>query len=538
MTGSIPAAAEPLDISDDAMADFLALPFQYDYTAITNDTSLRTFIDALDYHLAMVEYRQRKEYVADPATWEAETPFSEDLERRYRELLSDAMIFKLLTDWQGKSEDPVNRAFIRVYMARRNAFTSDASAVRPAQQLSERIANRLYTFSLEVDGTRYGVNDAANVMFGDGDIELARKLHRQLNDSVAVLAADAGKLYKMYQTMGQYRGHMTSIDFHLAQLSFRKPEWLIIAQELESVTEVEYQACLKKLKADAGLDSLPLFEIERRIGMEASLPDEYFTADKIETAIRELFVSFGFDHIHDLITVDKIDSAGIGALGVRLYPPNDNLLFIGSGYGFDTYIRQVIETARVLPWIYADTALPYVLRDYPLGSEEMLTGIFESLALRKDFLAAQFDIPEAELGQYETFRRWQEVFRVRQILMYFYFDYYLSAGEADDPSKTFIALQDSLFDVRDNSYQWVETLLTGRLESFPERLAWRFTALKTVEMLRARHGNDYANDPRSGSFLKKAFCLPGRTQTIEEYVSNNLKNRLGVSDLQRQLDLR
>jgi hypothetical protein len=312
----------------------------------------------------------------------------------------------------------------------------------------------------------------------------------------------------------------------------------MIAQEFETVTEAEYQACLKRLKADAGIDSLPLFEIERRIAMDASLPDQYFTTDNIETAIKDLFVAIGLDHIHDMITVDKIDSAGIGALGVRLYPPDDNLLFIGSGDGFDTYIRRVIETARVLPWIYADTALPYVLRDYPLGSEEMLTGIFESLALRKDFLAAHFDIPETELERYETFRRWQEAFRIRQILLYFYFDYYLSAGQADDPSRTFIALQDSLFDVRDKSYQWVETLLTGRLESFPERLAWRFTALKTIEMLRARHGNEYMTDPRSGDFIKTAFCYPGRTQTIEEYISNNLKNRLGVSDLQRQLNLR
>jgi len=194
MVFSLPANAEPIDISDDAMAEFLTLPFQYDYTTITDDASLRTFIDTLDYQMGMVEYRQRKEYVADPDMWEAETPFSEDLERRYREILSDAMIFKMLTEWQEKTADPVNRAFIRVYLARRNAFTSDASAVRPAQQLSERIANRLYTFSLKIDDTRYSVTDAANIMFGDGDIELARKLHRQLNDSVAVLIGDASKL--------------------------------------------------------------------------------------------------------------------------------------------------------------------------------------------------------------------------------------------------------------------------------------------------------------------------------------------------------
>lgn len=532
-----PVAAGVLDVSDAAVELFLASPFQYDYTTITDDASLRRFIDALDYQLAMIEYRQRHEFTAGDAVPESRQRFKGDLEKRYRELLQDGFIFKKLNEWQAETTDPINRIFIELYISRRNEFTADPASLRQARELSQRIADRLYSFQFDVDGEKYNSTSAAQIMYGGDDIGLARRLHLLVNDSAAILAPFATGLYFMYKDMGQQRGYRTSLDYNLSRLSYTKAEWLKIADDLKSATEAEYQRCLKEMGKQSDLDHPALFEIERRINTGAVLPDSCFTPDKIDVAITRLLAGLGLEHLTDNLNI-RVDSSSFPALGIRLFPPFDNLLLRNNQGGFSNYLRLAGELGRVLPWVYADSTLPYLLRDYPLGSEEMLTGLFEELALRPDFLRANFQVSPDDLKRFETYRRWQTIVDIRRVLLYFYFDYYLSDGRAEDPTRLYIALEDSLFADADTTYQWIETLLTGGMETFPEKLAHIFSRIKTIEILHTKFGNKYGSDPAAGKFLIDQFCLPGRSRTIEEYISTHCADARSISDIKRQMGLR
>jgi len=528
--------AEVPDVSDDAIADFLESPFQYDYTLITDDSGLRDFVDALDGQLAVIEYRQRLEFTAPPGETELKKQFKSDLESRYRDLMNDRFIFKKLSDWRDKSEDPVNRAFIRFYMLRRLEFTSDPTIINQARELSERIANRFYSFRFRIDGEKITIEQAADSIFG-GDYQTARILNALVNDSVAVLASLGSQLYQLYLVMGQQRGYRTSLDYNLDRLSFEKTEWFKIASRLKGATDDEYRACLKELKKEAGTDHLALFEIERRINGQAVLPDSCFSAEKIDAAIGDLLNSLGLDSLLREVSV-RIDSTQLPALAIRLYPPDHNLLLRNNRDGFANYRRLVNELGRLLPWVYADSTIPYILRDYPPGSEETVTGLFEYLALQPDFLSDHFDIEPTDLERFETYRKWQVVAEIRRILMYFYFDFYLSEGKAAGPASLYSSLEDTLFATGGNSYSWIETLLTGAMESFPEKLAERFTLIKLVEILRERFGGNFVGNPETGGFLKEKFCRPGRLQTIEDFIDEYAPDKLSVDDLKRQYDLK
>jgi len=532
-----PIQAQPLDISDTAVRALLASPFQYDYTTITDDSSLRRFIDALDYQLAAVEYRQRREFTAAYGSPAGRQSFKGELEDRYRELMRDGFIFKKLNEWLPQTADSANRAFIRLFIDRHNEFTADPTMIRKARELSRRLADRLYTFSFEVEGQRYNADEAARIVFADGDIELARSLHRLINDSAAVLARDAANLYAIYKAMGQQRGHRTSQDYVLSRLSFSKPEWMQIADGLKKATDAEFNACLDFLKKETGQDNLAMFEIDRRLIEGAVLPDSCFPPDKIDTALARLLAGLGLEALNEKLTV-RVDSTALPALAVRLYPPFDNLLLKCNRGGFLNYRRLAGELGRAMPWVFADTSLPYLLRDYPIGSEEMMTDLFEKLALRPEFLAANFSIAPDDLKRFETYRRWQVVSGIRRVLLYFYFDYYLSNSETTNPDSLYMALEDSLFKTGDSTYQWIEILLTGELETFPEKLANIFTLVKQVEILYTRFGSNFVLKPESGLFMIDKFCLPGRKQTIEEYITAFSPDRISVKDIKRQLQLR
>ncbi len=532
-----PALAQPPDVSDSAIELFLKTPFQYDYTTIVDDSTLYRFIMALDHQLAVIEYRQRREFTAIPDNPVGEQTFKRDLEARYRDILRDGYIFKILDQWRTKTQDPVNLAFIRFYSWRRNEFTDDPSAIRPARELSRRLADRLYNFHFSVDGQSYDANEAAQVIFSDGDIDLARQLQKLVMDSAAILTPEAAKLYDLYKIMGQQRGQRTSQDYILSRLSYNKADWLKIADDLKKATDNEYQRCFDSLQMIFGQKPTALFEIERGLLQGGDLPDSCFPPEKIDAAMNQLLDGLGMDSLMTKLIV-RVDSSTYPALAVRLYPPDENLLLKNNRGGLANYRRLAMELGRSLPWAYADSTLPYLLRDYPLGSEEMLTQMFEGLALRPEFLSDNFDIAPRDIKRFETFRLWQRVADLRRVLLYFYFDYYLSNGLATDPAALYMSLEDSLFHTSDSSYQWIETLLTGGLESFPEKLADMFSAIKNTEILEKLYGDDFASNPKAGEFLIQQFCRPGRSQTIEDYMTAHAPDPLSIQSVKHQWHLR
>lgn len=526
VSGFVSAGAP--DVSDTAIETLLAGRFQYDYTTIVDDATLRDFIDALDYQLAVIEYRQRMELIGDPKAGVVSRRYGQDLKRRHLDLLGDPFVFKKFTDWNEKTADPVNRAFIDWYLTGRSELLMDPSATGEARKLAQRIGDRLYGFHFRINGQKYSAADAAEIIFSGDNAPLAETLYRMLNDSASILAEDATRLYTMYNNLGQHLGYRTSLDFHLAKLSFRRPEWLIIADNMAAISKDEYFLWLEDVKQARDQENIPLFEIEEILSGAAVLPDSFFTPEAVSNAMERLLTGMGLGLVHDRLRVRTVDSAGYAALAVRLCPPYDNLLLDNREGGFAYYRRLAAELGRSLPWVYADTTLPYVLRDYPAGSEEALTLLFEMMALEAGFLAEQFSIPADKLDEFERNYRRLTAFRIRQSLLYFYFDYYLSQEIASDPVRLYLALQDSLFGVRDSSYQWIEILVTGGLESAPEKLAHRFIWARTAEMLHRRFGDRFFSSPAAGAFLIEEFCLPGRTRTIEQYVDASTDDRLSV----------
>ena len=196
-----------------------------------------------------------------------------------------------------------------------------------------------------------------------------------------------------------------------------------------------------------------------------------------------------------------------------------------------------METGRLLMWVYADSSLPYLLRDYPKGAEEMLTGLLEDLALDSAFLAANFEIDQEELNRFVRYDRWLRVFRIRQVILYFLFDYYLSQEINVDPVELYWSQENSLLGCPDSSYHWIETLLMGNLSRYPEWLANLFSRIKLHEALYRKFGSTWNTNIESGQFIIEQICLPGRTQTIEEIFTRHTPDKADLIDVKRQFGL-
>ncbi len=537
LSTALPAAA-PIDISDAAIQQLLARPFQFDYTTLTSESALRRLIDAVDLQLATIEYRQLKELISSPQDSLVKQEFGQELEKRYREILGDGFLFDKLRQWRQQTSDTVCRAFIDLFTERRDLFQTDPGLLRQAKELAQRIADRLYKFRFAVGGREYKGADIIGLMESGEDRDLLKILYRMQNDSAALLAADASRLYGLYSRMGEGRGYRSSFDYSLSRLSFRKPEWFKIAENLKTATEAEYQACLTAVRKDVGDNNPSFFDIDHYLRQGARLPDEYFPTVAADSTVAKLMAGVGLDSLVRKLVIIKVDSARWPAVAIRFLPPNDVQLVKSNLGGFTYYRRLASEMARTLPWVYADTTLPILLRDYPPGTEEMLTGAFEAWALDSAFLAANFSIPKDRLSRFITCNRWLAVFRLRQQLVYFTMEYFLSEGTSTDPVTLYWSLEKSLLGVTDSSYQWIETLLTGSMEKYPGWVAHQFTRLKLNEMLDKQFGGGYAADKRTGPFIITAFCHPGRTRTAEEFITAHAVNRLSVDDIKRQWRLR
>lgn len=536
--GSTPAWGARLDISDSAMVRFLDHPFQFDYTTVTNDSTLRLLIDAVDRQLATIEYRQFKELVSSPDDSLFQTEFSPDLEKRYRELMGDGYLFEKLRDWRRTTADTVCRAFIGLILARRENYQADPSLLRQARELAQRIADRLYKFRFRSGDKTYRSDDIVALMEEGKEPGLARALYRQQNDSAALLARNASQLYALYSQMAEQRGFPTSFDLSLSRLSFRRPEWFKIAEGLKAATGAEYEACLEALRRNNDRKDLCFFEIDRWLRHGAQLSDEYFPQATADSAIQTVLTRIGLDSLVSRLIIVPVDSALWPALAVRFSPPDDVQLVKSNLGGFDYYRRLMAETVRTLPWAYADTTIPYLLRDYPPGTGEVLTATFEELALDSAFLAETFKIPGEELNRFAMYNRWLKVFRLRQVILYFFLEYYMSEENSSSLVSLYWSLEQSLLGTSDSSYQWIEVLLTGSMEKYPERLAEAFNQVKLNQILFEQVGAEYATDPRTGRFLIDDFCRPGRTHTAEDFIALHLKDRVGVDAIKRQWRLR
>lgn len=532
------ASAEPIDISDSAMSRFLAYPFQFDYTTITSDSTLRLLVEAVDRQLTIAEYRQLKELISSPQDSLVREEYRREMENRYREILSDGVLAAKFRQWRQTTSDPVCRAFIDLVMSRRETLLADPGLITQAKQLARRIADQLYQFRFEVGGKSYRGTDIVALMESGQDRDLLQTLYRMQNDSAAILARDAARLYGLYSRMGEGRGSRSSFDYSLSRLSFGRSEWYKIAEDLKAATEAEYQACLAAVRNETGIASPAFFDIDHFLRRGMHLPDRYFSPAAADLAVKKLLTSVGLDSLIPKLVTVKADSAQWPALAVRFAPPYDVQLIQSTLGGFAYYRRSVAEIARSLPWVFADTTLPFLLRDYPPGTEEMMTGTFESWALDSAFLAANFAIPPDTLARFVAVHRWMVVFRLRQQLVYFLMEYYLSDGAMADPVPLYWALEKSLLGVTDSSYQWIETLLTGTLEKYPDWVAHQFARIKLNQILYTRFGETYAADRRTGPFLITSFCRPGRAQTLEDFVKAGGVERLSVSDIKRQWRLR
>lgn len=532
------AVGGPIDVSDTAVARFLAHPFQFDYTTVTNDSTLRLLVDTVDRQLATTEYRQLKELISSPNDSLVREEHRRDMENRYREILTDGVLFGKFSQWRPITADPVCRAFIDLVTSRRAALQADPGLFNQAKQLARRIADRLYQFRFEVGGTSYRGADIVAMLESGQDRDLSQTLYKMQNDSAAILAPDAVRLYGLYSRMGEGRGHRTSFDYSLSQLSFRRPEWFKIVEGLKTATEPEYQACLAAIRKETGVAAPTFFDIDQYLRRRAQLPDRYFSVAASDSAVQKLLASVGLDSLTARLVIVPVDSSRWPALAIRFSPPYDVQLVKSTLGGFAYYRRLISETARTLPWIFTDTTLPFLLRDYPDGTEEMLTGTFEAWALDSAFLTANFAIPGDTLARFVGAYRWSNVFRLRQQLAYFLMEYYLSDGTVNDPVSLYWSLEKSLLGVTDNSYQWIETLLTGTMEKYPNWIAHQFARVKLNQMLYDRFGAGYAADPRTGPFLIESFCRPGQSQTLEDFVTAGGIDRLSVSDIKRQWRLR
>ena len=531
-------AAAPLNVYDTAMERFLQSPFQFDYTTVTDAASLHNLVTALDHELAVISCRQVEEFLRAPGDSAVSRDFRQGLEDRYRTIMTDGFLFKKLADWRGTIADSTDGAFIDLVLQQYEERQVDPAVIRDAAELARSIADRLYGFVFSVDQKRFDARQAAGIIADSAGSDLARRLYRLQNDSARTLGGPAAQLYRMYNRMGQSHGFRTSLDFTLSRYALAPSTWLVVADSLTRLTEAEYGRCLESFRAHSGRSDPALFEIDRYLHEGAQLPDSFFTVAKVDTAVAAIFRRCGLDSLLGRLTLTVVDSASWEAVAVRVDPPYRTRLLEGAGGGFEFYRRLVTEAARALPCVFADSALPSLLRDYPLGTEEMLTATFEQIALDSAFLVDRLAVPSPLVSRCAVFERWQTIFRIRQVTLFYYLDYYLSKDDAARPDSLYWSLESRLLGTSDSTGQWIETLITGELQKYPKWLAHIFSRTKLSEMLRGRFGDRWMADSRAGKFIIDSFCRPGRSQTMKQFVERYSSAPWSVDDLRRQLQLK
>lgn len=527
--------AAPPDISDAAITKFLQHSFQYDYTTVTDDASLRQLIDAVDYQMAVINYRGIMEKTDLSRISSQGKMFEQQLDGRYQEIVHDGYLFKLFSEWQNKTQDPIIKSFIDLFLFDREQLLAYPAGMERVRSLAGRIAERLQKFHFKIDGKYYDVNDIRRFIATDDGATLGRQLVRLRRDSSAIMADDALLLYKMYNAMGLEKGGRTWQEYLFLPYSLDYPDWIKIAEEINSATDDIYFAALKKLKSEHHLNDPSGYEINRILNSQAVLPDEYFDQDRIDRAVTQLLANLGLSQLSDRLQILQMDDSASYPVAIYRYPPEDILFVKFSRAGFAGYYRMLSEMGKALPWAYADSTLPYLLRTYAPGTAIMTSELFISLGTDPEFLAANFNIPEEKLKPYQASSKLLTMYQIRQVTQYILFDNKLSSGKIDNPSELFWSLELSTIGTADSSYFWIDALVSGRIEEFPNLLAQAFGRFKMREILHYQIGPDYATSDKTGRFLIDQFCRPGRVQSLKDFIEKYSPAPLSVADFTRQM---
>ncbi len=530
--------ATPPDVSDPAIVNFLQRSFQYDYTTVTDDASLRRLVDSLDYQIMMINYRTILEKTAPNDISPSGQRFKQKLERRYQEIIHDGYLYHVFSDWQNKTEDKVAQAFIDLFLFDREQLISYPQGMGPVRSLAERLSGRLQNFNFMLDGKYYTVNDIRQLIAIDNDStrQLARRLVDLRRDSSAVLASDAQVLYNMYNGMGLEKGGRTWQEYLFLPYSFDYPEWITIAQKINDATDEIYFTALNALKGKHHLENSASFEIDMISNRQAVLPDSFFTQDKINKGVVQLLKNIGLTDLTERLTSLDINDAAMFPATLFRYPPDDILFVNPNRPGFAGYYRLLSELGKALPWVYADSTLPYLLRTYAPGTAIMTSELFITLGTDPQFLASNFDIPEHDILTYTEGAKFLTLYQIRKVTQHILFDNKLSSNKRDDAVELYWSLENSVIGAPDSSYFWIDALISGRIEKYPNLLAQAFGRFKMREILYNRIGPDYAQSPETGRFLIDNFCRPGRAQSLEDFIGSYSSEPLSASDLKRQME--
>lgn len=532
--------AAPPDISDAVVADFIQNSFQFDYTTVTDDASLRKLVDAVDYQMVIINYRTILEKTALKTISPAGNKFEQQLDRRYLEILHDGYLFQIFSQWQNKTADPTSKAFIDLFLFDREQLLAYPAGMGRVGSLAKRISKRLQNFHFKIEDKYYGIDDMRRLIStseqSDEDRRLARRLVKMRRDSSAILVPDAILLYKMYNAMGLEKGGLTWQEYLFLPYSLKYSDWINIAKEIKTTTDDIYFAGLNKVKKEHRLDQLTGWEFDNILNRQAVLPDSYFSRDRIDTAIVQLLENLGLRQLLDRLTILEVDDKASFAAAIYRYPPDDILFVKTARTGFAGYYRLLSELGKSLPWAYADTTRPFLLRTYAPGTSIMTSELLISLGTDPKFLAANFDIPEEKLKLYGESSKLLTMYQIRKMTQYILFDYNLSLGKTDDATKLFWDLEQSITGFCDSSYFWIDALVSGRIEDYPNLLAQAFGRLKMREILYHQIGPDYDQSTETGRFLIENFCAPGRGQELKEFIEAYSPDPLSIADLKRQME--
>jgi len=531
-----PAVSEAPDVSDMATERFLDFSFQYDFSQISGEQGLHDFVMAYDSQLAFIAYRRSKAGLERGHSPGFESDFSDRLEERYRHLLNDGFVFEQIEKWRTETADSVLLNFFNLLIRQRRELTADRTVANEIGQLSERMADHLYNFLFDVDGRFLNVRQVVQLMDTTSDYRLARQLYQMQNDSAGTLTPMAAQLYRLYDLLGQQRGAASLFDYALEPLGYDREYWRDMARTIVDGTEDEYKKCLTAVRKKMGRDNPTRFEVEKELSTHQILPHGYFPPDVCDSVVREMAEAMGLDSIWHIVRHFRADQVPSAAMALRMYPPYDDALVRGHYGGFGYYTRVSGETGRLIPWVFADTTMPFILRDYPAGTSEMLSGLFIDLAFDSTRLEQRFKIPPEVISEYLTYRNWYQIYQLRHTALYFLFDEYISRKGNDDLGKYYGKLEKEIFGVKRQSHRWIEILHSGNLSSYLEWMAEHYSRLNLERILIDKFGPDFANNKEAGRFIIDNFARPGCSQTMTDFFSKYEKSRLDAAAVKKLVE--
>ena len=394
--------------------------------------------------------------------------------------------------------------------------------------LENTLMKRNYQFQFTMDGQEISRAELNRMIRTDPDPERRRKAWETFGQLSEAMEDDLRDLMWKRNEKVELLGR--EIDYAVFSLMVQaiNVEWLKkMTGKLEERTREPYREFINSLKEELDIEVLHPWDIQYAMHQAASLPDEYFPADRAVPTLLDFVKAIGLSA--DKVPIKMVEEAiPQDVVGTIIEIPNTYRLIVTPAEGQRFYSTLFNEYGRGLYAAHIRAKKPifkgyeWVLGAASSAYTEGMAEIMAEFTRNPLWLKKYTGLPDEQIRQYMKVRSHLELYSIRSLMstISFELEVYKDLYRDQDELRREIDRAFLMVDIPEDvpSYWASTTPLVSYPVSYQNYLLAAVVAAQVHQALRKQFGDGVIDSPEVGPWLIENVYAPGESVPWRERI--------------------